>query len=469
MMTTTYFKLAFRSLYKRKLFSAINVAGLAIGISASLIIFLLVRFDFSFDKQHKDGDRIFRIFSQSGSGEELYRNPGVPVPLFNAIENDVTGVQLSVPIIIKDYDVKVSGAAGSGIPETKYRTDSKLIYTNSNYFKMLDYEWIAGRPEHALDNSLQTVLTEERARAYFPNTKITDIVGKQLIYDDSLLATVTGIVKPLQGNTDFTFKEFVSVSTVANSGLKNNYNWEQWNSVNSDLQLFVKLLPGITPQKLTADLTSLLLKHEDGKAATNKAALLLQPLSDIHFNAQLNAFERRTADRSTLYALLILALFLLLLGCINFINLSTAQAIERAKEVGVRKTVGAFKGQLVMQFLTETTMLTFLAAGLSMLLAPFILHLFKDFIPAEINSSFVYTPQVFIFMLLLVIVVSLLSGIYPSLVLTKFKPATVLKGTFSTAKGSPGSDRFRRILTVFQFGIAQFFIIATLVVGQQVH
>ncbi len=464
-----YFKIACRSLYKRKMFSLINVAGLAIGISAALIIFLLVQFDFSFDKQHKDAGRIYRVVSESGPRNEVYKNPGVPVPMFTAIENEVTGIETAVPIIMKSYDVKVTSTSDSGISTIKYRDNAKLIYTNNNYFKLLNYEWEAGNSGHALDNPLQTVLTEERANVYFPHKKPADIIGKQLLYDDSLLTTVTGVVKALKENTDFTFKEFVSISTVSTSALKNNYNWDQWNAVNSDLQLFVKLSPGISSKKLTADLTGLLIKHKDEDPATSNSKLLLQPLSDIHFNAEYGTFDQRVANKPTLFALLIVALFLLLLGCINFINLSTAQASERAKEIGIRKTIGAFKGQLVKQFLMETVILTIAAAVISIFLAPVILNLFSDFIPPEINSSFIFTVPVFVFVLLLVIIVSLLSGLYPSLIITKYKPASVLKGQFTSAQSSKGNNNFRRVLTVFQFGIAQFFIIATLIVGQQVY
>ena len=158
-----------------------------------------------------------------------------------------------------------------------------------------------------------------------------------------------------------------------------------------------------------------------------------------------------------------------MLGCINFINLSTAQATERAKEIGIRKSVGAFKYQLVFQFLTETIILTLLAAILSVLISPFLLVLFKDFIPPEITPSFIYKKNIFYFLSIIVLVISLLAGLYPSFILTKFKPALVLKGQLLMGNTGKQNNNFRSLLTVLQFAIAQFFIIATLVVGQQVH
>ena len=200
-MIKNYFKIALRSLWKRKIFSLINITGLAIGISASLIIYLMVQFDFSFDKQHKDGDRIYRVVSENSSNGEVYKIAGVPLPMFEAVKNEVSGVELAVPLITSNSNIQVSGPTGSGIPVTSYRHNAKLIYTNSNYFKLLNYQWIAGSPATALDKPLQTVLTEERAIAYFPHLKITDIIGRQLIYDDTILTTVTGVVSGIKGNT----------------------------------------------------------------------------------------------------------------------------------------------------------------------------------------------------------------------------------------------------------------------------
>jgi putative ABC transport system permease protein len=466
-MIKIYFKTAIRSLLNRKIFSLINVTGLAIGISASLIVLLLVKYEFSFDTQHKDKNQIYRIVSESGGNGEIYKNPGVPMPMQTAIYNEVTGVEIAVPFISKNYNVKVSTAGSSNKPTIKYKDNANLIFANDNYFKLIQYEWLAGNANNALNNAFQTVLTESRAKVYFPNTAVQDIVGKQLVYDDTLISTITGIVKELAGNSDFNFKEFISLTTFDKTGLKENYNWYDWNSTNSDVQLFVKLSQNVSAKKMNTDLTKLYIKHKEEDAATSNSKLKLQPLSDLHFNSEYDNFNERVANKSTLYGLLLVASILLLLGCINFINLSTAQATERAKEIGIRKTIGALKQQLVFQFLTETFLLTFIAGLASLLIAPFILQLFKDFIPAGVTSALVYSRSVVSFLLVLILLISLLAGLYPSFVLTRFKPALVLKGQIS--KVSKTENSFRRILTVSQFAIAQFFIIVTLVLGQQIH
>jgi putative ABC transport system permease protein len=467
-MIKNYFKIAWRSLLKRKAFSIINIIGLAIGISASLVIFLLVHFDFSFDTQHKDADRIYRVVSESGPEQgDVYKNSGSPVPMQEVVQNQMSGVEFSVPFICMDYGVSVKRNLNVKKPIVHYHEDANIIFANSNYFKLIQYQWIAGNAETALGGINQLVLSEERARTYFPNSTFSEILGQQLVYNDSIQATITGIVKKLEGNTDFRFEEFISYQTVVESNLKNNWNWNDWGSSTSDVQLFVKLLPNVAITQFDKKLTTILIKNKEEDAKKSKSKCQLQPLSDIHFNADYDNFNGRLAHKPTLYALILVGILLLVLGCINFINLSTAQSIERAKEVGVRKCIGAYKRQLVFQFLTETFTLTLLATIVSLFLAPAILTVFSDFIPAGITASMIYTPQILIFLFLLVIFVALLSGIYPSFVLTKFHPVRVLKGQLSEIKGN--KQTFRQVLTVSQFTIAQFFIMATLIVELQVH
>ncbi len=467
-MIKNYFKVAWRSLYRRKAFSAINIIGLAIGISSALIIFLLVQFDFSFDTQHKDANRIYRVVSESGPEQgETYKNSGSPIPMQTVVQNQMSGVEFSAPFICLDDDIKVKRTMNDVKPIAHYHEKADIIFANSNYFKLIQYEWLVGNAQTAMDATNQLVLSEERAHTYFPNDTFSEMLGKQLVYNDSILATVTGIVKSLKGNSDFRFKEFISYQTVITSNLKDNWNWNDWGSSNSNVQLFVKLLPHVSVEQFNKKLTSILIKNKDEDPVKSKSKCLLQPLSDIHFSDDYDNFSGRLAHKPTLYALMLVGLLLLVLGCINFINLSTAQSIERAKEVGVRKCIGAFKSQLVIQFLTETFILTLLAASLSLFLAPIILTIFNDFIPKEITTSLIYTIPIFIFLILLVIVVALLSGLYPSFVLTRFQPVRVLKGQLSEMKRS--KQTFRQVLTVSQFAIAQFFIMATLIVGLQVH
>ena len=298
------------------------------------------------------------------------------------------------------------------------------------------------------------------------------LLGSEIIYDDSVKATVAGIVKDIDKPTDFTFKEFISRATIENTGLKNHWNWEEWGSINSSSQMFVKLKKGIKPAQIEKQLVALRNKYrERRKEGDDKddTQHFLQGLTDIHFNPDYDAFDQRQAHKPTLYGLLAVASFLLLLGCINFINLTTAQAAQRAKEIGIRKTMGSGKGQLIFQFLSETFLLTFLATILSVVITPWLLKIFSDFIPPEISFTSLNQPHVWLFLLGLIIVVTVLSGFYPALVLTKFKPVTVLKNQAYAGTAQTRKAWLRKTLTVTQFVIAQFLIIATLVVSKQVH
>ena len=195
----------------------------------------------------------------------------------------------------------------------------------------------------------------------------------------------------------------------------------------------------------------------------------LQPLTDMHFNSDYGNFDQRLANKSTLYGLFAVAAILLLLGCINFVNLTTAQAVKRAKEIGIRKTMGSSKSQLVFQFLSETFLLTLTATVFSMLLVPWIIQLFADFIPPAISFNMLVTADVIIFMAALVLVVSLLSGFYPSIVLSGYNPVQVLKNSNAGGSGNTRRLWIRKSLTVTQFVFAQAFIIAALIVGNQIQ
>ena len=470
-MFKNYFTIAVRNLKRNKIFSLINIAGLAIGISASLVIYLIVQHELSFDKFHKDGDRIYRVVSKIEFPDLTIHNSGVPVPTVKATRTEITGLQ-TVTHFITSYGSKISvPSAGSQSPAV-FRNQPDIIYADEEYFKIFNYEWLAGSPQASLKDPFQVVLTESRARTYFTAADFNSIIGREITYDDSIKVTVAGVVKDIDKPTDLHFKEFISRATIENTGLRNRWNWEEWGSINSSSQMLVKLKNGIKPVQIEKQLVGVRNKYrEKRKEGDDKddTKHFLQRLNDIHFNPDYDAFDQRRAHKPTLYGLLAVASFLLLLGCINFINLTTAQAAQRAKEIGIRKTMGSGKGQLIFQFLSETLLLTFLATILSVVITPWLLKVFSDFIPPEISFTSLNQPHVWLFLLGLILVVTVLSGFYPSLVLTKFKPVTVLKNQAYAGTAQTRKAWLRKTLTVTQFVIAQFLIIATLVVSKQVH
>lgn len=470
-MFKNYFTIALRNFRRNKVFSLINIAGLAIGISASLVIYLIVQHEFNFDKFHKDGDRIYRVVSKIEFPDMTIHNSGVPVPTVKAARNEITGLE-NVTHFVTSYGVKVSVPLVGNQSPAVFRNQPDIIYADDEYFKIFNYEWLAGSLKAALKDPFQVVLTESRAKAYFASASPNDIIGREVIYDDSIKTIVAGVIKDLDKTTDFVFKEFISGATIENTGLKKHWNWEEWSSINSSSQMFVKLKKGVKPAQIEKQLAVLRNEHRERKKEgddKDDTQHFLQELSNIHFNADYDTFEQRQAHRPTLYGLLAVASFLLLLGCINFINLTTAQAAQRAKEIGIRKTMGSGKGQLIFQFLSETLLLTFLATLLSVVITPWLLKMFSDFIPPEVSFTSLNQPHVWFFLLGLIVIVTVLSGLYPAFVLTGFQPVTVLKNQAFSGTAQTRKAWLRKTLTVTQFVIAQFLIIAMLVVSKQVH
>jgi len=458
------FIIALRNFWRNKTFSFINIAGLAIGISAALVIYLIVYYEFSFDRFEKDRQHIYRVVTNMHFPDQDFKNSGSPGPLVPAVRSELPGIEESTVFWTADK-IKVTVPSNSGTGKN-FKRQPDIIYADDHYFKFLNYQWIAGSVNNALDEPGKVVLTESRAKAYFPFPDIEQAIGQTIIYNDTVRATVTGIVRDLDEITDFTFKEFISLPTFSES-LKKINGWNEWGSVSSSSQFFIKFQKGIDPQKINKDLAAIRKKHE--KNAYLQTDHFVQPLNDIHFNNEFDAFDHRQAHKPTLFGLLAVAIFLLLLGCINFINLTTAQAAQRAKEIGIRKTMGSSRGYLVLQFLSETFLLTTIATILSIAITPWILKIFSDYIPAGLHFDLANQPHIILFVLLLILLVSLLSGFYPAMVLSGYKPVLVLKN-LAYANTSKGRRVWiRKTLTISQFVIAQFFIIATMIVGKQIR
>jgi predicted permease len=468
-MLKTYFKTALRNLIRNKAFSFINIIGLSIGISAALVIFLIVQYDFSFDKFQKNGDRIYRVVSVFGFSGEVYKNSGVTSPLGNTMRKEATGLEIIAPFRIWDESEKLTVPAFSGHPQVTLKNENKIVFADEAYFKLIPYQWLAGSPTSSLNEPNQVVLTEKAAQLYFPKSSQADIIGKEIIFDDTVRARVTGLVKNLERNTDFTFTTFVSRITLEKTGLR-GMDRDHWNNTNGNSQLFVQLAPGTSVTSVEKQLNGLLEKYQKKEEGDNSTTeLKLQPLSDLHFNADFGNFDHHIANKNTLYGLLAVAAFLLLLGCINFINLTTAQGSQRAKEIGIRKTMGSSKQQLIFQFLIETFFITLIATILSIAFTPLLLKVFGDFIPPELHFNLLEQPVMMAFLVVLVVLVSFLAGFYPAMVLSGFRPVNVLKNQSNFTPGKSRKAWVRKGLTVSQFAIAQFFILATLVVGQQIH
>jgi putative ABC transport system permease protein len=471
-MIKNYFKIARRNITRHKIYTLINVTGLAFGICACLVIYLINSYDLSFDRFHPDGNRIYRIVgeAQRSDGEKIFLNAPIP---------DVAGFQNQIPGFDAESGYHQYGAKTSipfaGQPTKKF--DGNLdnggiasIITGPSYFDIFKYQWLAGNAV-TLGEPNKVVLTESRARQYFGDLAPDKFLGRTVIYDDSLNVTVSGIIKDWEKKSDFAYTDFISISTATHSFLKNQIPTEDWTCLSPhQTQAFVKLSNGTSPVQINAAFTAYIKKNVKLRDPGSKLTMWLQPITDIHFTPDFHRGDDgdnqfRKAYLPTIYALMGAALFILIIAAINFINLSTAQSIRRAKETGIRKVLGSNRTGLVFQFLTETFVLTSIAVCFSILLVRPVLSLFSDYIPRGVGFSL--NVGTIIFLVSVLMITTLMAGLYPAVVLSSYKPAQSLKGI--GAKTNKEKWYLRKSLIVFQFGISLVFIIATLVIGNQIR
>jgi putative ABC transport system permease protein len=461
--------IAFRNIWRNKFFTFIHVLGLSIGISASLVIFLIVKYELTFDKFEINSDRIYRIVMDFRFNGDPGHSAAIPAALPTAIQSEVTGVEADIPINTFQGDALVDvTAVRSGSPGV-FKKQTDVVFTVNDYFKIIPFEWITGSPTNALSKPFSVVITESRAHQYFPGVALTDIPGRRLTYGN-IDTEVSGIVKDFNEVTEFTAKDLISHATIFETSLRQDFMMERWDDWMAYSKGWVKLNDGNDKAGVEKQLNALVAKYlpKRNTDPKNTMAFALQPLSDVHFNSDYASFGQRIAHIPTMYSLLAIAGFLLLLGCINFVNLSTAQASHRAKEIGIRKTIGSTRKQLIIQFLCETLVVTFLAVIVSISIAPMLLQLFSDFIPVGVSFDMIGDPSILVIPAGLLIAVGLIAGFYPALFLSRFRPAVVLRNA-SFGGSSTRNAALRKILTVSQFAVAQVFIIGAIMISKQIH
>ncbi|MBN3518591.1 ABC transporter permease [Algoriphagus lutimaris] len=461
-MIKNYFKIAWRNILRNKLRTVIHILGLSMGISICFLIFNVVIHAYSFDNFHPDDDRIFRITSKSSYGNMEFSNPGVPFPLAEVIDQDLTGIEEKAHV----YSYKRAMVRISETNKNLGRRNGALLVSNS-FFKIFPREWIAGKMDQALEKPNSVVLSEETAKVYFPNLPMEEILGKEIVYhsQDTIAATVTGIVKPFSENSDLDFTDFISINSLDLLQDNSRFNMERWDAFTSDSQLFVKLAEGVGPEQLEASFPEMIKKYlgeEDGEYRQHFA----QPLSELHFS---DALGNEPANKLILNGLVILGLIILVLACLNFINLETAQAINRSKEVGIRKTLGGSKGQLTNQFLAETLVIVFIATCISGVFSELLRSVSKSYLPENFELNFISVSSS-AFLIGFSLLLTLVAGLYPALVLGNYDPQRALKGERQGVTGKFSFGVFlRKNLTVVQFTCSIAFVIMVLVVNSQLR
>lgn len=469
-MFRNHLKTAWRSLLRNKLQTGINIIGLAIGIAGCLSVFHLAKYELAVNDDIVHGDRIYRIYTQfSGQFEGV--NAGVPVVLEEYAATNLKGTDVQAMIHTFDLDVQVPQTPGVSTEKIFYSQED-IVAVGASYFDLIqNYEWLSGAPRESLKEPFQVVLTESKAKKYFGFKNATEAIGQELIYDDSLTLIVSGILKDPDFLSDFYFTDFISKSTIQASFLKDGMAWDNWQNTRSGDQFFVKTAEGLTKDILSKNLQVLTERSnaDNEEGSMYSTGFKAQALSDLHFNHDLSLFDygRMPAHKPTLYGLMLVAVLLLLIAAINFINLATVQATRRSKETGVRKVIGASRGQLTWQFLVETALIAFLALPISAALTELAMRHFSEFLPAGLSLNFM-SPSVILFLLGSVLLVTFLAGLYPSFILSSFKPAFAIRSQSGNAFSGKSSG-LRKSLIVFQFVLAQAFIIGALFMGRQLN
>ncbi len=460
-MFRNYLKIAYRNLIKNKAYTLINVLGLALGIGCSLVIFKVLQFETNFDKHHVNFDRIYRISSESIYPDRTNKGMGTPHPLGAAIKTDYPEIQQ----VVRTYyggDIQINVIKEDGNKE-KFLFNEGVVFTENSFFKIFTTSWVVGDPETALTAPNTVVLTKSAARKLFQllDGQESEAMGK--IVENEGAYKVVGIVEDYPESTNFPFTmlfEYYGQKSM------NPYFYEgkEWNSTSSGLNTYILTNEGFNAEIFDQKLIETVEKYYS-EGEVEQRRFVSQPLFTIHFDKEYGAYVT-TISKEILVALGVIALFLILTACINFINLATAQSANRAKEIGIRKAIGVKRTQLIIQFMIEIAMITLISVVLALAISEILFIVLEDIIGYRLLLDLSDDSAALIYLATLFIGVSTISGFYPSILLARMNTILALKSKI-TSKHNSGGLSLRKGLVIFQFAISQFLIIGTLIVTAQ--
>lgn len=450
-MLKNYLKIAWRNLSKHKAFTLINIMGLAVGMTACFLIFLYVNFELSYDQFHSKGDRIYRLSCDLKTPSETIKAGITSWATAPNLKSDFPEIEAYTRVSFEGMLVKKG--------DIKYQEEGTM-FADSTFFKVFDYKLLKGDAATALQAPLSMVLTETAARKYFGND---NPVGQTVqLSGDLLPAKITGVIQDFPANTLLKADVIVSMSTFSQSFHRQLD--EQWGNFGAVTWLLLK--PGTDPVALNNKFPAFLERKIGDQMRAEKMLFTfsLEPIKGLYLHATRDGLEQ--GSMNNVYVFSIIAVFILLIACINFVNLTTARAAERAKEVGIRKVAGAQQRQLALQFLGESLLLCLAGCLLAILLSALLMPLFNQLAGKTISTGIWHNGGALLCLLLAAVAIGLLAGFYPAAVLANFQPVTVLKGRFST--GRKGAA-LRKGLVLTQFTISISLIIATIIVYRQMH
>ncbi|MEO6583916.1 MAG: ABC transporter permease, partial [Ferruginibacter sp.] len=462
-MIRNYLKIAFRNLIKYKFISFINLFGLTIGLTSCFLILCYILNEISYDKYNKNAENIYRI-------ERTFLNPetkalslqlsAVAPPVAPLLENDFKQIKK----ITRFYS---NGTTAFKYEENKFN-EKNVYFADQNLFNVFDVEVKQGNSAKALNDPLSVMLTEEIAKKYFGNE---DPLNKVVKLDNQMNCKVTGIFKAFPSNAHIHPSALISFNTLKDSAIYGAKQLET-NWGNNSFFTYLLLPDGYDAKKLEAQLPAFQNRHihEDGDPGKFKPSdwskLSLRNLADIHLYSHTDDELEENGDIKRVYIFSAIALFILLIACINYMNLSTARSVVRAKEIGIRKVVGAERGELIFQFLSESVLISWIAILFAFLITWLLLPWLNKLSGQHLSPSLFLKWQIIVPILLVPFVVGIISGLYPAMFLSSFQPIKVLKGIF---KAGSANISFRKVLVVTQFSISIILIIATAIVIKQLR
>jgi len=463
-MLKNYIRVAWRNVTRHKVYAAINISGLAVGIAACILLFTVVKYELSYDTFQPNYKQIYHLASERKNSEGVFYGEGVPFPAYDALRVEFPGVVTGS--MFQNYNSQVTVLNvndPNSVSNKKFIEESGNFFSDPQFFSVFRYKWLAGSADVLKDPDI-VVLTKARAEKYFGNWQ--SAMGGLLKIDNSATVKVAGIIEDAPANTDFPLGFVASYETMKKFPAVYGYSTD-WGNVTSSFQAFMLLPENVSEKGINDQLIRFSNEHYNkNKKINDNVVNFLQPLREIHFDKRIGTFGDHITSKTTLWTLSLIGLFIIIMACINFINLSTAQAVGRSKEVGIRKVLGSNRRQLFWQLIGETAIIVcsavILAIGMAAVCMPYMKHIAS--IPEKTG---LFNVSSFVFIAGVTVTVTLLAGIYPSLILSGFKPVLALKNKITSA--SIGGISLRRGLVVTQFAISQVLIIGTIVAVSQMN
>ncbi|GAA3974973.1 ABC transporter permease [Mucilaginibacter dorajii] len=461
-MFRNYLKIAWRNIVRHQSYSAINIAGLAIGIAACLLIFVVVQYELSFDTYQLHYKSTYRIVTKKDREGNIRYSAGISAPAVDAFR--LYFPQATVTGINAIYGSQMVAQAANGNPagDKKFVENTGIMFAEPQLFDVFSATWLAGNAS-ALKDPNMMVIDKSSAIKYFGDWQTA--VGKTLRVDNLLTLKVAGVIQDLPPNTDLPFKVLISYITWKQNAKSYNY-LNTWDQTSSDCQVYIKFPATVLQSTVERQMLSFSEKQfNNNKHTAKKRYAVAQPLSTIHFDTSFGGtLGDHVTSRSTLRTLSLIAVLIIVMASINFINLSTAQSVSRSKEVGIRKVLGSSQGQLIGLVMCETAIIVMFSAGLAVGVAQLAFPLLKH-IASVPDTISLFNPGILLCLACVIFAVILLSGIYPAIIVSGFKPIQALKNKINSA--AVGGISLRRVLVITQFAISQLLIIGTAIAVKQ--